>query len=78
MLVENIRQDLPNATTMKVIIGGIASNSSKSDIVRAQQSGLAKSDSRYRYVDTLDLRSQRYDGLHFSTFYPAFYRVICG
>ena len=65
-LVENLRQDLPQAKAMRVIIGGIASNNSKSDIVRAQQSALAKADSTYRYVDTLDLRSQRYDNLHFS------------
>lgn len=57
LLVDNLRQDLPNATQMKVIIGGIASNSPKSDIVRARQSELAKPGSSYRYVDTLDLRA---------------------
>lgn len=65
-LVENLRKDLPNAAAMKVIIGGIASGGEKSDVVRAQQSALAKNDHTFRCVDTLDLRGQRYDNLHFS------------
>ena len=65
-LVENLRKDLPNAAAMKVIIGGIASGGEKSDVVRAQQSALAKNDPTFRYIDTLDLRGQRYDNLHFS------------
>ncbi|MBL9130246.1 MAG: hypothetical protein JNG86_03550 [Verrucomicrobiaceae bacterium] len=65
-LVENLRKDLPKAAAMKVIIGGIALGGEKSDVVRAQQSALAKSDSTFRYIDTLDLRGQRYDNLHFS------------
>lgn len=65
-LVENLRNDLQNATAMKVIIGGIASGGEKSDVVRAQQSALAKNDPTFRYIDTLDLRGQRYDNLHFS------------
>ena len=65
-LVENLRKDLPNAAAMKIVIGGIASCGEKSDVVRAQQSALAKSDPTFRYIDTLDLRGQRYDNLHFS------------
>jgi hypothetical protein len=65
-LVENLRKDLPKAAAMKVIIGGIASGGEKSDVVRAQQSALAKNDHTFRCVDTLDLRGQRYDNLHFS------------
>lgn len=65
-LTANLRKDLSNAATMKVIIGGIASGSEKSDVVRAQQSALAKTDASFRYVDTMDLRGQRYDNLHFS------------
>jgi hypothetical protein len=64
-LVENLRKDLPNAAAMKVIIGGIASGGEKSDVVRAQQSALAKNDPTFHYIDTLDLRGQRYDNLHF-------------
>jgi hypothetical protein len=65
-LAENLRKDLPNAAAMKVIIGGIASGGEKSDGVRAQQNALAKNDPTFRYIDTLDLRGQRYDNLHFS------------
>jgi|UniRef100_UPI0037839BD6 hypothetical protein len=65
-LAENLRKDLPNAAAMKVIIGSIASGDEKSDVVRAQQSALAKTDPTFRYIDTLDLRGQRYDNLHFS------------
>lgn len=66
MLVENLRKDLPKAAAMKVIIGGIALGGEKSDVVRAQQSALAKNDPTFHYIDTLDLRAQRYDNLHFS------------
>jgi hypothetical protein len=65
-LAENLRKDLPKAAAMKVIIGGIASGGEKSDVVSAQQSALAKNDPTFRYIDTLDLRGQRYDNLHFS------------
>lgn len=66
LFAENLRKDLPNATAMKVIIGGIASGGEKSDVVRAGQSALATNDPTFRYIDTLDLRGQRYDNLHFS------------
>lgn len=65
-LAANLRKDLPNAAAMKVIIGGIASGGATGDVVRAQQSALPAADSTFRYIDTLDLRSQRYDNLHFS------------
>ena len=65
-LVKNLRKDLPKAAAMKAIIGGIASGGEKSDVVRAQQSALAKNDPTFRYIDTLDLCGQRYDNLHFS------------
>jgi hypothetical protein len=65
-LVENLRKDLPKASAMKAIIGGIALGGEKSDVVRTQQSALAKNDPTFRYIDTLDLRGQRYDNLHFS------------
>jgi hypothetical protein len=65
-LAANLRQDLPNAAGMKVIIGGIASGGANGDLVRAQQSALATADPTFRYIDTTDLRGQRYDNLHFS------------
>ncbi|MFA6568805.1 MAG: sialate O-acetylesterase [Victivallales bacterium] len=66
LLASNLRRDLPNAATMKVIIGGIANAGSKSDTVRAQQSALPAKDPTFRYIDTVDLRSKLYDGLHFN------------
>lgn len=66
LLAANLRQDLPNAAAMRVIIGGIASGGKSSDLVRTQQSALPAADPTFRYLDTLDLRSQRYDNLHFS------------
>ena len=65
-LAANLRQDLPNAAAMRVIIGGIASGGKNGDLVRAQQSALPAADPTFRYLDTLDLRPQRYDNLHFS------------
>lgn len=65
-LATNLRQDLPNAAAMRVIIGGIASGGKNGDVVRAQQSALPAADPTFRYLDTLDLRPQRYDNLHFS------------
>ena len=66
LLAKNLRQDLPHAAAMRVIIGGIASGGKNSDVVRAQQSALPAVDPSFRYIDTLDLRPQRYDNLHFS------------
>ena len=66
LLSTNLRKDLPSAAAMKFIIGGIASGGKSGDIVRAQQSALPDADPTFRYIDTLDLRPQRYDNLHFS------------
>jgi sialidase-1 len=65
-LAANLRQDLPNAAGMRVLIGGIALGGKNQDIVRAQQSALPAADPTFRYIDTLDLRAQRYDNAHFS------------
>ena len=65
-LADNLRQDLPNAAGMKVMVGGIAAPGKNRDLVRAQQSALPASDARFRYIDTTDLQSQLYDGLHFN------------
>ena len=66
LLAENLRKDLPHAGGMKVLVGGIAAAGANRDIVRAQQSALAKTDATFRYIDTLDLRPQLYDKLHFN------------
>jgi sialidase-1 len=65
-LAANLRKDLPNAAGMRVLIGGIALGGKSQDLVRAQQSALPAADPMFRYIDTLDLKSQRYDNLHFS------------
>ena len=65
-LAANSRKDLPNATAMKVFVGGIAAAGAGRDIVRAQQSALPAADPTFRYLDALDLRPQLYDGLHFN------------
>lgn len=66
LLAENLRKDLPNAVNMKVIVGGIAAAGPNRDIVRDQQSSLPATDSTFHYVNTLHLRSQLYDQLHFN------------
>ena len=66
LLAENLRRDLPHAGRMAVVVGGIAAAGATRDIVRARQSELARVDPTFRYVDTLDLRPQLYDKLHFN------------
>jgi hypothetical protein len=66
LLAANLRKDLPHAAGMRVLIGGIALGGTNQDLVRAQQSALPATDPTFRYVDTLDLRPQRYDHVHFS------------
>jgi len=66
LLAENLRVDLPSASMMKVIIGGIAAEGPNRDIVRARQSELPSIDKRFRYIDTTDLRPCLYDRLHFN------------
>lgn len=51
---------------MKVLVGGIADAGPNRDIVRAWQSGLPMTDPAFRCVETLDLRPQLYDQLHFN------------
>lgn len=65
-LASNLRQDLPRAEGMKVLIGGIAAPGPRRDVVRAQQSALPALNPAFRYVDTLDLVDQLYDNLHFN------------
>lgn len=66
LLADNLRQDLPHAASMKVLVGGIAAPGASRDIVRRQQANLPAQDARFRYVDTLDLQPLLYDQLHFN------------
>jgi hypothetical protein len=66
LLAENLRQDLPHAADMKVLVGGITAPGASRDIVRGQQASLPAQDARFRYVDSLDLRPLLYDQLHFN------------
>ncbi|MEO6301430.1 MAG: sialate O-acetylesterase, partial [Paracoccaceae bacterium] len=66
-LTDNLRADLPNASAMHCIIGGIARPGATSDTVRAKQ---ALAGSTYSYIDyfsNLDLQaSTAPDNLHFN------------
>lgn len=66
LLAANLRTDLPSASEMRVIVGGIAAEGPNRDIVRARQSELPAIDSTFRYIDTTDLRPRLYDRLHFN------------
>lgn len=66
LLADNLRQDLPHAANMQVLVGGIAAPGASRDIVRGQQANLPSQDARFRYVDTLDLQPRLYDQLHFN------------
>jgi len=65
-LTENLRTDLPHATRMMVIVGGIAAPGSRRDNVRTQQTALAVTDPAFLYIDTMDLQPLLYDNLHFN------------
>jgi hypothetical protein len=65
-LVENLRADLPHAEGMKALVGGIAAPGARRDIVRSRQAALPAADPAFKYIDTLDLRPQLYDNLHFN------------
>jgi hypothetical protein len=66
LLADNLRSDLPGATAMRVLVGGIAAPGNTRDRVRAQQARLPELDPTFRYVDTIDLRPHLYDQLHFN------------
>lgn len=66
-LFDNLRTDLPNATNMKAVIGGIAAAGATRDVVRAKQQALGDSSPVIDYFSDLDLQSQVVsDGLHFN------------
>jgi hypothetical protein len=65
-LTENLRADLPHATRMMVLVGGIAAPGTRRDNVRAQQTALPVTDPAFLYIDTMDLQPLLYDNLHFN------------
>jgi hypothetical protein len=65
-LAENLRNELPHATSMMVLVGGIAARGTRRDIVRAKQVALSATDSSCLYIDTMDLQPLLYDNLHFN------------
>lgn len=64
-LVANLRTDLPGASGLQAVIGGIAAAGATRDTVRAQQAALGAADPAIDTFSTLDLQSQLYDSLHF-------------
>ena len=64
-LVANLRSDLPDASGMHAVIGGVAAAGATRDVVRAQQQALADADPTISYFSNLDLQSALYDNLHF-------------
>ena len=65
-LLNNLRMDLPNATSMKAVIGGIAAAGTNRDIVRARHAAIADESSGITFISNLDLQAQLTDGLHFN------------
>ena len=66
-LVDNLRTDLPNATNLFGMIGGIAAAGATRDTVRANQKAVADSTSYIDYFSNLDLQSwTASDNLHFN------------
>ncbi|BCU75297.1 sialate O-acetylesterase [Luteolibacter sp. LG18] len=67
-LTDNLRADLPNATAMHCVIGGIAAAGTTRDTVRAKQESIATATSYIDYFTDLDLQSMvaAADNLHFN------------
>ena len=66
-LVDNLRADLPNASSLHAISGGIARSGSTSDTVRANHAAIASSTSYIDYFSNLDQASNTAsDNLHFN------------
>ncbi|SHK20106.1 protein of unknown function [Rubritalea squalenifaciens DSM 18772] len=54
-LITSLRSDLPNATNMYGVIGGITAAGSSRDTTRAKHASLAAGDATISYIDNLDL-----------------------
>ncbi|MCA9248189.1 MAG: exo-alpha-sialidase, partial [Planctomycetales bacterium] len=64
-LIDNLRQDLPNAAGARLLVGGIAAGGARRDVVRRKQAAAAERNAAIEYVDNSDLHTRLYDGLHF-------------
>jgi hypothetical protein len=64
-LAANLKTDLPGATTMHSVIGGIAAAGGNRNIVRSKQAALADGDATMSYFENVDLQGSLYDNLHF-------------
>jgi len=67
-LVDNLRADLPNASAMHAIAGGIAAAGTTRDTVRAKQAAIGASSSYIDFFSNIDLQNQvaAVDNLHFN------------
>lgn len=66
-LVDNLRADLPNAASLRGVIGGIAAPGATRDTVRANQAAIAASTAYIDDFSDLDLQTRTApDGLHFN------------
>jgi hypothetical protein len=65
-LVNNLRTELPNATGMKAVIGGIAAAGAARDTVRARHASIANATDYIDFFPNLDLQASVTDGLHFN------------
>lgn len=65
-LVDNLRSDLANASSMHMVIGGISASGSTRDTVRANHASIATSTSYIDYFETIDQQTKLHDGLHFN------------
>ncbi|BCX46164.1 G-D-S-L family lipolytic protein [Haloferula helveola] len=65
-LVDNLRTDLPNAASMRAVIGGIAASGGTRDTVRARHEAIATATSYIDFFPNLDLQAEVTDGLHFN------------
>jgi lysophospholipase L1-like esterase len=66
-LVDNLRADLPNASALVGLIGGIAAPGATRDLVRANHLALGNTEGDLDYFSNLDLQAWTApDGLHFN------------
>lgn len=65
-LVDNLRTDLPNASAMHAVIGGIALQGATRDTVRTQHEAIATSTSYIDFFPNIDLQDEVTDGIHFN------------
>jgi len=66
-LIDNLRTDLPNASTMHGVIGGIAAGgAAHRDTTRARHASIATSSAYIDFFSTLDQQTSLHDGLHYN------------